>query len=121
MIRAVTYIVEKQGSNQEQFKKLLFQLGFEIRTKQLIERGDGSSKGNWDVAMAVDALQIAPRVDVVVLITGDGDFAYLVEALKYMGVRVEVISIRQNTSVDLINVADGYIPINEDVLMDVSR
>lgn len=115
--RILSYIVEKDGSNQDNFKRMLRRLGSDIRTKPLIERKDGSSKGNWDVAIAVDALQIAPQVDVITLVTGDNDFAYLVEALKYMGKRVEMISIPESAGNDLINAVDEYTKIPESWMM----
>jgi len=119
LVRTIAYTVEKADANQESFKRLLTDIGCELRAKQLIERADGSSKGNWDVAIAVDAIQIAPSVDVVVLGTGDGDFAYLTSALKYMGKRVEVTSVSECTAMDLIQAADEYREIPQDVLMPV--
>ena len=117
IIRALAYTVEKADAHQDGFKRLLAGLGCDLRTKLLIERSDGSSKGNWDVAMAVDAIQIAPRVDVIILATGDGDFTYLVEALKVIGVRVEVTSVSKCTAMSLVNAADEYREIDTKVLM----
>lgn len=117
LVRAIAYTVEKADANQESFKRLLSDIGCELRSKLLIERSDGSSKGNWDVAIAVDAIQIAPSVDVVILGTGDGDFAYLTNALKYMGKRVEVTSVSNCTAMDLIQAADEYREIPEEVMM----
>lgn len=98
MIRGIAYIVETKTNNQHQFKEVLKELGLEVRTKQLIERSDGSTKGNWDIAITVDAMLIAPRVDTVVIASGDGDFMYLAEALKNMGCKVEAYGFRSSTS-----------------------
>lgn len=121
VVRAIAYTVEKVDANQEKFKKLLEKYGYDLRTKRLIERSDGSSKGNWDIAIAVDALQIAPRVDTIVLGTGDGDFTYLVEALKYIGLRTEVVSVARCTAMSLIEAADEYRELDRSIMMSKRR
>ena len=116
-IRAVSYIVQTEGIDQGNFIKFLGEEGFEIRSKQLKTRPDGTSKGDWDLGMAVDAIIIAEKVDVVVLVTGDGDFVDVVNLLKSRGVRTEIWSFPTNTSVELIECASEFFPIDQDMLI----
>lgn len=98
LIRAIAYIVESEDNDQTGFKNSLRAAGFEVMSKQLIRRQDGSSKGNWDIAIAVDAMTIAPKVDAVVIASGDGDFMYLAEYLRNNGCRVEAVGFESSTS-----------------------
>ncbi|WP_406660974.1 NYN domain-containing protein [Methanolobus sp. ZRKC3] len=116
LIRAIAYVVETDGVDQSGFKHILETAGWEIRTKQLKIRPDGSTKGDWDMGIAIDAISIAHKVDTVVLVSGDGDFTALVDHLKASGVRVEVTSFERNTALELINSATSYYPLNESVL-----
>jgi uncharacterized LabA/DUF88 family protein len=73
----------------------------------------GAKKADWDVGMAVDAIKLAPRLDAIVLATGDGDFIPLVEYLKAHGTQVEVISFGKSSSGKLKEVADEFIDMGE--------
>lgn len=115
LTRAIAYIVEAEDSNQAAFKNVLRDLGFEIMSKPLIRRVDGSSKGNWDLAIAMDAVSIAPKVDAVVLATGDGDFMYVAEYLRNHGCRVEAAGFESSTSQNLINSVNEFRYISSDV------
>lgn len=108
LTRAIAYIVEAEDSNQAAFKHILKDLGFEIMSKPLIRRVDGSSKGNWDLAIAMDAVSIAPKVDAVVLATGDGDFMYVAEYLRNHGCRVEATGFASSTSTHLIDSVNEF-------------
>ncbi len=70
--------------------------GFAVRTKDTKEFSDSEGrrkvKGNMDIEIAIDAMELAPRVDRVMLFSGDGDFRRLVESLQRQGVYVMVIS-----------------------------
>jgi uncharacterized LabA/DUF88 family protein len=87
--------------------------GYRVVSKDLIQLADGSKKANLDVEIAVDMLQLAGHYDTAVLVSGDGDLAYAVNAVAYQGARVEVVSLRAMTSDTLINVADCYIDLDE--------
>ena len=70
--------------------------GYTMVTKPTKEYTDASGrrkiKGNMDIELAVDAMELAPRIDHIVLFSGDGDFRPLVESLQRQGVRVSVVS-----------------------------
>ncbi len=80
-------------------------------TKDLVQLPDGSKKANLDVEIAVDMMTLSDYYDTAILVSGDGDLAYAVNAISYRGARVEVVSLRSMTSDSLINVADSYIDI----------
>jgi uncharacterized LabA/DUF88 family protein len=116
LMRAVAYVVQKPDVDQTGFLEALRRAGYEVKRKELALRDDGSTRGDWDVGMTIDALSLAPKLDTVVLVTGDGDFALLAEALKARGCRVEVASFEQSTSNELMRCCDQFIPIGSDVL-----
>jgi uncharacterized LabA/DUF88 family protein len=117
LIRAIAYVVEAKEIDQSGFIALLQQKRYEVKRKDLRVRSDGSFKGNWDMEIALDALELAPAIDVVVLVTGDGDFTGLVQRLKLMGPRVEVYSFPRNTSKDLREAADRFVAIDRKMLI----
>ncbi len=118
VIRALAYVVQAPDINQSQFKHILEALGFELRIKELRVRADGTAKGDWDMGIAIDSISMAEKLDVVALVSGDGDFTDLVSLLRARGIRVEVYSFPSNTSDDLIAVATFFHPLDEDVLMN---
>ena len=85
--------------------------GYRIVTKPLKRFAGGSVKANFDVELAIDILTMADRLDVIGLISGDGDFRRLVEIVSARGVRVEVVAFGHSTSKDIREVADRYIDI----------
>jgi uncharacterized LabA/DUF88 family protein len=86
--------------------------GYRVIAKDLIQLPDGSKKANLDVEIAVDMIALVGCYDTAILVSGDGDLAYAVDAVSYRGVRVEVVSLRSMTSDSLINVADRYIDLD---------
>ena len=117
LVRAIAYIVQKQDVDQGNFIDALERLGYEIKTKELRIRMDGTAKGDWDMGIAIDAVAIASKLDVVILVSGDGDFVPLVEMLKAQGCRVEVVSFEKSSAIELINSATKYIPIDKTWLL----
>jgi uncharacterized LabA/DUF88 family protein len=97
--------------------------GYRVISKELVQLPDGSKKANLDVEIAVDMMALIGSYDTAVLVSGDGDLAYAVDAASYRGVRVEVVSLRSMTSDHLINVADRYVDLEaiKDDIMKVSR
>ena len=85
--------------------------GYRIVTKPLKRFADGSIKGNFDVEMAIDMVTMAERLDVVSIVSGDSDFARLVEVIQGRGVRVEVVAFAGSTSVEMRSLADRYIEL----------
>jgi uncharacterized LabA/DUF88 family protein/predicted nucleic acid-binding Zn-ribbon protein len=112
LIQAVAYVVESKEIDQSGFIKLLEQRAIEVRRKTLQVRADGSMKGDWDMELAFDILDAAPNLDVVVLVSGDGDFTSLVKRVKAMGPRVEVIGFPRTTAKSLVGAADAFQPLD---------
>ena len=117
LVRAVAYVVRSPEVDQSKFITMLRGLKFEVRVKDLRVRPDGSTKGDWDLGIAIDTLSLADRLDVVCLVTGDGDFVELVHMLKALGVRVEVYSFRPSTAEELVSAATAFVEIEEGLLM----
>jgi uncharacterized LabA/DUF88 family protein len=117
LIRAIAYIVQTPDIDQSGFLNILENIGFEIKSKDLRLRPDGTAKGDWDMGIAIDSIAISERVDVVVLISGDGDFVDLVNMLISRGIVVEVMSFPNNTSEDLKRAATYYMPLDKNVLI----
>ena len=116
LIKAIAYIIENPDIDQSGFLSLLSHHSFEIAKKPLIQRADGSQKGDWDMKIALDVLTFMDYLDVVILVSGDGDFKPLVETVKARGPKVEIYGFPQNTAIDLKEVADEYFPIGDELL-----
>jgi uncharacterized LabA/DUF88 family protein len=108
LIQATAYVVESKEIDQSGFIARLQQRAIEVRRKTLRVRSDGSMKGDWDMEMALDILDAAPRLDVVVLVSGDGDFTSLASRVKAIGPRVEVMAFPRNTAKSLLETADRF-------------
>ncbi len=118
IVRAIAYIVQSPDVDQSKFLEFLDKIGVEVKKKPLRIRPDGTSKGDWDMGIAIDSINIASRADVVALVSGDGDFAVLVEKLKALGAKVEVYSFPASTAEVLRDAADYYVPLDASVLMN---
>lgn len=103
---------EEEKSSEKNFFAALADAGIELRLKDLQIFADGSKKADWDVGMAVDAIRTAPGLDVIILVTGDGDFVPLVDYLRWgLGKYVEVAAFRPSTSGKMQTVADRFIDL----------
>ncbi|MFC1668088.1 NYN domain-containing protein [Chlamydiota bacterium] len=118
LYKAIAYIVKSPEINQENFIDALYGMGFEIKYKDLIIRHDGSMKGDWDLGIAIDMLQLSDKLDCVVLVSGDGDFVDLLKLMKLRNIMVEVFSFLHNTAQDLIDIADYHHCIDERFLIN---
>ena len=114
LIRAFGYVVSTKTGEEKPFFEALTSLGIETRVKELQEFYGGQKKADWDVGIVIDAVRTASNVDVVVLCSGDGDFAPLVEYLKAQGKRVEVIAFEKTTSSKIKDVVDEFIDLGAD-------
>lgn len=113
LTRAVAYVVTTESGEERGFFDALEKVGIETKTKNLQIFAGGAKKGDWDVGLAVDAIKLAPKLDAIILVTGDGDFVPLVEYLKNQGCQVEVASFGKSTSARLIESADDFIDLDE--------
>ena len=117
IVRVIAYTIETDDIDQSGFFDVLRGMGIEVKAKLLRSRADGSSKGDWDMGLAIDALMISDKVDVIILVSGDGDFLHLINALKYKGVKAEVASFTSSSTKDLIEAADLHYPLDKNILM----
>jgi uncharacterized LabA/DUF88 family protein len=113
LVRAIAYVITSEAGDEKGFFEALNKIGIETKTKDLQVFAGGAKKGDWDVGLAIDAIKLAPRLDAVVIVSGDGDFVPLVEYLKN-GCQVEVASFGKSTSGKLIEVADDFIDLDLD-------
>ncbi len=115
LVRALAYGITSPSEDEKGFFEALEKQGFEPRLKELQIFAGGAKKGDWDVGMAVDAITIADKVDVVVLVTGDGDFVPLVEYLQInKGCLVEGVSFQRSTSQKLVEAVNDFYDLEQD-------
>lgn len=115
LIRAVAYVITTEAGDEKGFFEALEKVGIETKTKNLQIFSGGAKKGDWDVGMAVDAIKLAPKLDAVILVTGDGDFVPLAEYLRTnQGCQVEAISFGKSSSAKLIEAVDDFIDLDQD-------
>ena len=118
VVRAFAYAIDRKDQKQIRFQQILESLGFEVKLKPFIQRSDGSAKGDWDVGITLDMIELANEVDVAVLASGDGDFDLAVRKLRDAhGVEVEVYGARKLTAATLIQAATRFVPIEQHLLL----
>ena len=114
IVLANAYATERQDESQQRFQRALRHIGFEVKLKPYIRRHDGSAKGDWDVGITIDVLQSASALDRVFLLSGDGDFDLLVDAVQTNHqVPVEVYGVEALSAESLIRVVSAFHPITE--------
>jgi uncharacterized LabA/DUF88 family protein len=121
LVRAIAYVVEAPDVDISPFVTALTSIGFEVKTKPIKIFDDGTRKGDIDMMLALDALSLADKVDVVCLVTGDGVYVELVHHLRARGVKVELMSFKSNTSSELLRTCDGHVAMNEEFLLGYER
>ena len=115
---AYAYAIDRGDPKQQQFQQRLREIGFEVKLKPFIQRGDGSAKGDWDVGITIDVMDAANGVDTVVLLSGDGDFDLLLDRIRRdRGVAAEVYGVPSLTADSLVRAASVFHPIEEDLLL----
>lgn len=115
LVRAVAYVVTTESGEERGFFDALAKVGIETKTKDLQIFYGGAKKADWDVGLAIDAIKLSPKLDTIILATGDGDFVPLVEYLRTReGCQVEVISFGRSSSLRLKETADAFIDMDED-------
>jgi uncharacterized LabA/DUF88 family protein len=115
LIRAIAYVITSEAGDEKNFFDALTKMGIETKTKNLQVFAGGAKKADWDVGLAIDAVAAAPKLDTVVILSGDGDFAPLVQYLKVsFGCQVEVVSFGKSTSSKLLEVVDDFVDLDLD-------
>jgi uncharacterized LabA/DUF88 family protein len=118
VVAAIAYAIDKGDSKQLGFQKILRNIGFEVKLKPYIQRSDGSAKGDWDVGITLDVIEYAAKSDVVVLLSGDGDFDLLLNKVaSSYHVTTEVYGVPALTAPSLINAATRFIAIDDKLLL----
>ncbi len=114
LLRAYFYTaIDSTNKKQQSFLLWMRRNGYRVVTKELIQHRDGSKKANLEVELAVDMLTLARYCDTLVLLSGEEELTYALEAVSYRGVQVEVVSLASMTSDSLFNVADCYTNLKE--------
>jgi uncharacterized LabA/DUF88 family protein len=114
LIRATAYVITTESGDEKNFFEALEKMGIEAKTKDLQIFSGGSKKADWDVGLAIDAVKLAPKLDAVILVTGDGDFVPLVEYLQMNeGCQVEVVTFGKSASGKLKEATDDFIDLDK--------
>jgi len=114
LIRAMAYVVKTESGEEGNFLEALSQQGFEVKSKELQIFAGGAKKGDWDVGISIDAIKMAEKVDVIVLVTGDGDYIPLIQYIQNTkGCIVEVLAFQQTASAKLIEESDDFVNLSE--------
>ncbi len=117
IVVANAYATQRADDQQHKFQKALKHIGFNVKLKPYIQRQDGSAKGDWDVGITIDVMEIAPAVDTVILLSGDGDFDLLLKnIITKHHVQTQVYGVRQLTAKSLIDASSTFVEINETLL-----
>jgi uncharacterized protein (TIGR00288 family) len=113
LIRAIAYVIKAESPEEQKFFEALENIGFEVKTKELQVFYGGHKKGDWDVGIAMDTIRLAPKLDVVVVASGDGDFIPLLEHLKSIGQKTEIAAFGRSASGKLRELADKFIDLDK--------
>jgi uncharacterized LabA/DUF88 family protein len=117
IVSAIAYATDRGDDGQKKFQDALRDIGFTVKLKPYVVRGDGSAKADWDVGITIDVMELAPTIDVVVLLSGDGDFAMLLDKVrKDYGVKAEVWGVQPLTANILIEAASTWHAIDKTLL-----
>jgi uncharacterized LabA/DUF88 family protein len=118
VVYACAYAIEKGDMKQQGFQQILRSIGFEVKLKPYIQRCDGSAKGDWDIGITLDVIDYANKVDVVILLSGDGDFAVLLTKLRNsFAVTTEVYGVPALTATMLIQSSNAFFAIDNLLLL----
>ena len=118
IVVANAYAIARKDDAQIKFQDALRHIGFEVKLKPYIQRSDGSAKGDWDVGITINVMETAPKVDAVILLSGDGDFDLLLKKIQAdYDVITEVYGVAELTANSLINTAGKFHPINKELLL----
>ncbi len=114
LIRAIAYVIKADVKDESNFFDALKNIGYQVKSKDLQVFFGGAKKGDWDVGISVDMIELAPKLDTMVLVSGDGDFVPLVEHLKHaLGCYLEVMAFGKSSSQKLIEETDRFVDLDQ--------
>ena len=111
LIRAIAYVIRTESGDESAFLDALVGMGIETKSKDLQIFSDNAKKADWDVGLAVDMVSFAPKLDVIALVSGDGDFVPALEYVKKFGCQVEVVAFGKTCSQRLVAASDDFIDL----------
>lgn len=115
IVRAIAYVVASESREEAAFFEALRKSGIETKEKDLQVFSNGAKKADWDVGLAIDAVRLSPKLDVAIIVSGDGDFVPLVEYLQSNGgCQVEAAAFGRSTSGKLREAVDGFTDLDKD-------
>jgi uncharacterized LabA/DUF88 family protein len=113
LVRAFAYVIKADVGAEKDFFGALEKIGFEVRQKDLQVFFGGAKKGDWDVGLCMDVVRMIPKLDVMVLVSGDGDYRDLIEYARSQGLKTEVIAFGRTSSSRLVEVADYVVDMDK--------
>lgn len=114
LVRAIAYVIKADIREEKNFFGALEKIGYEVKSKDLQTFAGGAKKGDWDIGIAMDMIELANKLDTLVLVSGDGDFVDLLQHLRRaVGCRVEVMAIGPSSSAKLREEADEFLDIDK--------
>ncbi len=117
IVCANAYAIDSNNDGQRKFQDALRHIGFNVKLKPYIQRQDGSAKGDWDVGITIDIMDVAPNVNTIILLSGDGDFELLMRTVQVRySVYTQVIGVKRLTANLLIDAVDQFIEIDDALL-----
>jgi uncharacterized LabA/DUF88 family protein len=113
LVRAIAYVIKADIKEEKSFFDALEKIGYEVKSKDLQTFAGGAKKGDWDIGIAMDMIELANKLDTIILVSGDGDFVPLVQHLRRaMGCRIEVMAIGPSSSAKLREEADEFLDMD---------
>jgi uncharacterized LabA/DUF88 family protein len=117
LVHAYAYAIDRGDQKQIQFQNILRGIGFKVKLKPYITRSDGTAKGDWDVGITIDMLELSDSIDHYIMLSGDGDMSMLVDTLISKGKTVDVYGVPSLTADSLVKSASKFIPIDTSLLI----
>ncbi len=114
LVRAFAYVIKADVGAEQDFFDALEKIGYEVRAKELQTFYGGAKKGDWDVGLCMDAVRMIHKIDVLVLVSGDGDYQDLLDYARSQGVRTEVIAFAKTTSHKLLDEAEDFLDMSKE-------
>jgi uncharacterized LabA/DUF88 family protein len=114
LVRAFAYVIKADVGAEKEFFDALSKRGYEVRAKELQTFHGGAKKGDWDVGLCMDAVRMIPKMDVLILVSGDGDYVDLLEYARSQGVRTEIVAFSKTASHKILDEAEDFLDLSKE-------